>query len=408
MAAAIRHCHGWCELLNLASTSDILRVVTSAAAQIEVHASWGDLSGTTLTLGRANTPHITTATTTTVVDSPGAATVRNVRHLNITNGHASASCAVTVEHFDGTTAIELMAFILLPGENMIFGEEGRWVHRDANGAEYPPAGKGAYDGFSVGFMKSGTAADAVGYWYCTSKDAGFPGAWAPGTPGINGRVTDGTTSADFGCIPIKNPATGANYLTELTMGSSVNHSNLFFDVLWVNSGIVVTTTTAQAIVSPTLPARDVNGTTNGEGCMIGMLTTTANTNAAVISNSTVSYTNSDGTAGRTATLSAIVGSQIPATPVIGTIVWFNLQAGDKGVRSIQSITLGTSLGAGAVSLLIARDIASIGTSIANVQTTRKLSDPGVRLWNGTCLLHCVLASATTATFFNGELTVQEK
>jgi hypothetical protein len=152
----------------------------------------------------------------------------------------------------------------------------------------------------------------------------------------------------------------------------------------------------------------VNGTTNGEGCMIGMLTTTANTNAAVISNSTVSYTNSDGTAGRTATLSAIVGSQIPATPVIGTIVWFNLQAGDKGVRSIQSITLGTSLGAGAVSLLIARDIASIGTSIANVQTTRKLSDPGVRLWNGTCLLHCVLASATTATFFNGELTVQEK
>lgn len=395
-------------MLNLASTSDIIRVVTSAAAQVECHTSWGDFDGSAVSLGRQNTAAITTATTTTIVPSPGSGVVRNVKHMNITNDHASQNCTVTVEHFDGTTAVELMAFTLLPGENMIFNEEGRWTHRDANGAEYPPAGKGAYDGYPVVFMKTGTAPDATGYWYCTAKDAGFPGAWAPGTPGINGRVTDGTASADFGCIPVKNAAVGANYLTEVTMGASVNHSHLFFDVLWVNSGIVVTTTTAQAIVSPTLPARDVNGTTNGEGCMIGMLTTTANTNAAVISNSTVSYTNSDGTAGRTATLSAIVGSQIPATPVIGTLIWFNLQAGDKGVRSIQSITLNTSLGAGAVSLFIARDLANIGTSLVNVQFTRKLSEPGVRLYNGTCMLHCILASAATATFFNGEVVIQEK
>lgn len=396
-------------MLNLASTSDIIRVVTSAAAQIECHASWGDLNGTTLTLGRANTPHITTATTTTIVASPAASTVRNVRHMNITNDHASQSCTVTVEHFDGTTAIELMAFILLPGENMIFNEEGRWTHRDANGAEYPPAGKGAYDGFSVGFMKSGTAPDAVGYWYGTWKDAGFPGAWVPGTPGINGRVTDGTNSADFGCVPIRNPATGANYLTEITMGSSVAHYHLFFDILWVNSGIVVTTTTAQAITMPTLPARDINGTTNGEGCMIGILCTAAVGLAAVASNATISYTNSDGTAGRTATLSAIVGSQAPATPVIGTIIWFNLQAGDKGVRSIQSITLGTTWVSGSISLFIARDIASVGTQVANIPAPpKRFSEPGVRLWNGTCLLHCCLASAATATFFNGELVIQEK
>lgn len=395
-------------MLNLSSTSDVIQIITGAAAQIECHASWADFNGTTVTLGRQNTPYITTATTTTIVASPGASTVRNVKHLNITNDHASQSCTITVEHFDGTTAAELVAVTLLSGENMVLGEDGRWTHYDANGAIYPPAGKGAYDGYPVVFMKTGTAADTVGYWYCTSKDAGFPGAWAPGTPGIDGRITDGTAAADNGCLPIKNPATGANYLTELTMGASVNHSHLFFDVLWVNSGIVVTTTTAQAITTPTLPARDVNGTTNGEGCMIGMLTTTANTNAAVISNSTVTYTNSSGTPGRVATLSAIAGSQIPVTPVIGTLVWFNLAAGDKGVRSIQSITLGTSLGAGAVSLFIARDLANIGTSLVNVQFTRRLSDPGVRLYNGTCMLHCVLASATTATFFNGEVVVQEK
>lgn len=395
-------------MINLTSTSDLIRVVTSAASQIEVHASYVDFNGTAVTPGRTNTPHITTATTTTVVPSPGSGVQRNIKHLNITNDHASVACVVTIEHTDGTTAEELISVTLLSGENMVLGEDGRWTHYDANGAVYPPAGKGAYDGYPVIFMKSGTAADTVGYWYCTSKDAGFPGAWAPGTPGINGRITDGTTSGDFGCIPIRNPATGSNYLTELTMGASINHSHLFFDVLWVNSGIVVTTTTAQSITTPTLPARDVNGTTNGEGCMIAMLTTTANTNAAVISNSTVSYTNSDGTSGRTATLTAIAGSQIPATPVIGTIVWFNLQAGDRGVRSIESITLNTSLGAGAVSLMICRDLANIGTSLVNVQFTRKLSEPGVRLYNGTCMLHCVLASATTATFFNGEVVIQEK
>ena len=31
-----------------------------------------------------------------------------------------------------------------------------------------------------------------------------------------------------------------------------------------------------------------------------------------------------------------------------------------------------------------------------------------RLYNGTCMLHCVLASATTVTFFNGEVVIQEK
>lgn len=395
-------------MLNLASTSDLIRVVTSHAAQIEVHASWVDLNGTTVTPGRTNTAPITTAATTTVVASPAASTVRNVKHLNITNDHASQSCTVTVEHTDGTNAIEMMAFTLLPGENMIFNEEGRWAHSDAQGAEYPPSGLGSYNGRSIGFMKSGTASDAAGYWYCTSKDAGFPGAWAPGTPGVNGRVTDGTQSADYGCFPIANPTAGGNYLTEVNMAASVNHTHVLFDCLWVNSGLVVTTTTAQSITTPTLPARDINGTTNGEGCSIALLFTTASTLAAVGSNLTVSYTNSDGVSGRTATLSAIVGSQVPATPVIGTIVWFNLQAGDRGVRSIQSITLGTSMLTGTISLMITRDIATIGTTIPNVNAQKIIGTPGIRLYNGTCLLHSVLTSATTATFFAGELVVMEK
>lgn len=395
-------------MLILASTSDIVRVVTAQAAQIEVHASYVDWNGSAVTPGRTNTPHITTATTTTVVAAPGASVQRNVKHLNITNDHASASCVVTVEHFDGTTAIELMSFTLLPGENMIFGEEGRWAHRDVNGAEYPPAGKGAYDGHTTGFFKLGTASDAVGYWYSTYKDTGFPGAWSPGAPGVNGRITDGTAVADDGCICIPNPTTGVNFLTELTCSQSTVHHNLFFDVLWVNTGLVVTTTTLQAIASPTLPARDIAGGTNGNGCMIGMIFTAASTVAAAVNNSTITYTNSRGTAGRTATLVSGAGMNIPATPVIGTLVWFSLQAGDFGVQSIQGITLNTSLLTGAISLIIARPVASIGTTIVNIPAMKPISAPGARLYNSTCLLHGYRSSSTTATTTHAELTVQEK
>ena len=102
-------------MINLTSTSDAIRVITSAAAQVEVHASWVDFNGTAVTPGRLNSPAITTATTTTVVASPGSGVQRNLKHLNITNDHASQSCIVTVEHTDGTTAIELMAFTLIPG-----------------------------------------------------------------------------------------------------------------------------------------------------------------------------------------------------------------------------------------------------------------------------------------------------
>jgi len=37
-------------VINLASTSDKLQVITSAAGDIECHASWVDLNGTTVTL----------------------------------------------------------------------------------------------------------------------------------------------------------------------------------------------------------------------------------------------------------------------------------------------------------------------------------------------------------------------
>lgn len=397
-------------MLLLTSTSDVVRLVTdTATTTIEVHTSYMDVNGTTITPGRTNT-RITTATTTTIVASPAASTQRNVKAIYVTNNSTGTSCDVAIEHTDGTNVVELMQFVLLPGENMGYREDGSWIHRDAQGADYPPAGLGAYTGRSISFMKTGTASDAAGYWYSTYKDGGFPGAWAPGTPGVDGRITDGTTAADYGCIPIPNPSTGGNYLTEIQLAASVNHSHYFYDVLWVNSGLSVTTTaTVQTIASPTLPARDLNGTTNGEGCVIGLYFHAASTLAAVNALSQVTYTNSKGVGSKIATLLGIQGSQAPATPVIGTVLWYNLAAGDSGVQSIQGFNIGaTSWLTGTISLFIARDIATIGTTIPNVTAQKIIGMPGIRLYNGTCMHHSVLSSATTATFFAGELVVMEK
>ena len=397
-------------MLLLTSTSDVLRLITATATStIEVHASFVDINGTTVTPGRTNT-RITTATTTTIVGSPAASSQRNVKGIYVTNNSNGTSCNVAIEHTDGTNVVELMQFILLPGENMGYREDGSWIHRDAQGAEYPPSGAGSYTGFSVPYMKTGTAADTAGYWYGTFKDTGFPGAWAPGTPGMNGRNTDGTAAADYGCIPIKNSSVGTNYLTEIQMAASIAHSHFFYDVLWVNSGISVTTTSSvQTIASGTLPPRDINGTTNGEGCVIGLYFSAASTLAAVNALSQVTYTNSAGVGSRIATLTAIQGSQAPATPVIGTVLWYNLAAGDTGVRSIQGFNIGaTSWLTGTVNLFIARDIATIGNPIANVAAQKTIGSPGIKLYNGTCMHHCILASSTTATFFAGELVVMEK
>jgi hypothetical protein len=138
--------------------------------------------------------------------------------------------------------------------------------------------------------------------------------------------------------------------------SSSAGSNLFiFDRLWQNSGIVVTQTTAQTINSVAWPSRDVNGSSNGRGVYVAIEASATNGNLANISNTTISYTNQDGVAGRLGLFSA--GALWPATASIGTLVPFSLQDGDTGIRSVQDLTLGTSYVSGVIHLVAFRPIA---------------------------------------------------
>lgn len=380
-------------------TTDKLEFSVDAGTDVAFSASAYEDSGTALTY--APNAGVSNAGTAVDVIAAPASGNRVIKSVIFRNGGTVARTLTVRVDVSGTDRV-LVVETLLPGERLTYTEDEGWRVTER------PRRNLSINAYSLDILKGGTASEAAGSEYSYLKDAGLPGAFAPGTPGLAGRTVDGTNE---GGIPrFVNPTTGANYLQKLVISGSVIHSFGLYDLLWINSGIVVTTTTAQTVNSVAFPARDVLGEVNGLGCRIGLYFSAAATNAAAIAGATVSYTNSDGVAGRTATLQAVAGLQIPATPVVGTLVWFQLQAGDGGVQSIQSITLGTSLVTGTVHLILARKIdAAFGVS-ANVPclgVDAVGAGRGPRLYNGTALWLAQIASATTATQVQAMIQIEE-
>lgn len=146
----------------LSSTSDIIRVVTgSAVSNIEVHTDWVDNASGTYTPGRTNT-EITTATTTTIVASPGASTVRNVKGISIENNSTASSSVVTVQHYDGTTSVDVAKVTLRAGEVLELTDDGEWQHLTSYGAEYEYDGRTNYQGLGI----TGTIAESIPRHLC--------------------------------------------------------------------------------------------------------------------------------------------------------------------------------------------------------------------------------------------------
>jgi hypothetical protein len=109
-------------ILNL--TTDKFQLVTSAAATVDVHASWVDAVTSGLTspaTGRTNTA-ITTATTTDIVPAPASSATRNVKSLSIRNKDASVVTDVTLVFNQNGTSYEIHKETLAPGEALWFVE----------------------------------------------------------------------------------------------------------------------------------------------------------------------------------------------------------------------------------------------------------------------------------------------
>jgi hypothetical protein len=225
---------------------------------------------------------------------------------------------------------------------------------------------------------TGTA-EAAGQAHTPWYQTGVIGAGAAPTGGLNGAAFSGTVN---GAIPM--PAAVSSQFVRLTRLSLIQGGNIgavwLIDRLWGNVP-VVTTTGAQAITSPTWPARDQTASTAGSKVYLALECSATTGNAGAITNTTVSYTNSAGTAGRTATLSSY-----PITALTGTWQMFSLAAGDDGVRSVQSITLGTSYVSGAIHLVAFRLVAELPTPIANVASRAGFTDLGLpTVWDSSVL-----------------------
>jgi hypothetical protein len=243
--------------------------------------------------------------------------------------------------------------------------------------------------------KIGGTLEAAGVLASLFYRAGRPGAAVAPTPGIAGAAL--TTYA--GQIPFTNPVSGNTYLARLQLNATVGAGFILADRLWHNSGVAVATTTAQTVNSVAWPARDTNGSTDGEGVMIAIEVSTATTNAGAIANTTMSYTNQAGTPSRTATMASF-----PATAVASTFVPFDLAAGDTGVRSIQSVTLGTSYGGGTIHLVAYRNLVVMELPTANLGNSVDAVTGGfVRLYDNTVPFLIQHPTTTTATNVIGSL-----
>lgn len=158
-------------MLNLASPADRLQLVTSAAAAVSVHASWVDVDITNgaVTPGRTNTA-IANAALTTVVAGPASPLQRNVRALHVHNARGAPSTDVTVQHSDGTIAVQLYKGPLVAGDSL--------EYTDANGF-----------GGAIGLLSAFSTGDVK----LTVRSAADPG-WVMMDDGTIGDASSGASN----------------------------------------------------------------------------------------------------------------------------------------------------------------------------------------------------------------------
>lgn len=247
-----------------------------------------------------------------------------------------------------------------------------------------------------GLLKVGGTMGAAGRYHSHFYSAGAPGAAAAPSPGINGAAL----TSFAGQIPFTNPVSGNSHLARWAMNASQPCSLLLCDRLWHNSGLNLTIATSQAITSGAMPARDRDGSTNGAGLLCGLEFSAAG--GAGTPTVTLGYTNSANTAGRTSTFSG------PTTPAAGSFFPWPLQAGDVGIRSIQSFQLSVTWTSGTAHMVVYRILAVLCVDSANTGNAIDfLTGGGVRLYDNTTPFILQLPASTTATNLAGQMIVTQ-
>jgi hypothetical protein len=210
------------------------------------------------------------------------------------------------------------------------------------------AGKGENSIFSKASITT-----TLGRWYSHWKSAGVPAAGATPATGAGAAPTAATT----GAIKFTNPSgSDKKHLLRLLAGGPTSGILMLVDRLVHTSGLSGTNVGAQTINSTALTRR-----TDAVGVMLALEVYTQI--GATPQTATISYTNQNGTAGRSGTVA------IPANALAGEFIGpMTLQAGDTGVKSVQTLTLGGSTGtAGDFGITLYYILASIPYSANTIE-----------------------------------------
>ena len=235
-------------------------------------------------------------------------------------------------------------------------------------------------------------------WYL----AGSPGAGLTPATTAGGVSLSSTSALVSGQLYHQDPVSGNSYLARFAAAATQPGCLMLCDRLMQvggNSGgtaISVTTTTAQTINTGTLPTRDSAGLSAGDMVQWGLEVITAT--GAGAATPAIGYTNSSGTTTRTASL---VDTYV-ASSAIGAFYRFGLQAGDDGIRSVQSLTLSVSMTSGSIALGAYRVLACLelpGGFIPNAIDALTSGFP--QEYNGVVPFLIFVPSTTTATSVSG-------
>jgi hypothetical protein len=248
--------------------------------------------------------------------------------------------------------------------------------------------------------KTNISTEGAGTFHDLAQVAGFPGAML--TPDDAGSGGSSLTSASTGALPFTAPSGGSTlYLLNFSATSTQPGSIYMTDRLWACRGLA----TGSGATTTVTGMSNITRYDGGVGAEIWYWCISA-PSAGGSGSMTVSYTNTAGVSGRTATITLGAGSPPPST---GQCYPASLQAGDLGVRSIQSVTnSATSFTGGTHGLVVAKRIvtapistSSVGTSMDGLRTGMQQID------SNACLNFVLLCTASTSGFWVGSIQLVE-
>ena len=239
--------------------------------------------------------------------------------------------------------------------------------------------------------KTQTATTVAAQWHTLLDRNGIPGAGSLSVGNTaNGLVPTDATAG----FPAINAFGGGNtgYLTGLNFSNSVACRMHLYDRLFHVGSISLTSLATTTLTSqPSFSSRVPGGTDYTSTEIWLEINTAVSATATTVS---VSYTNEAGTTGRSTGASASLSGFIT-----GRLILMPLQAGDKGVQRIDSVTVGgTVASAGTVNVIVARPlVTSMRVPVAGAGDVLGLDRTGmVQVWQDSALWPIIAADSTSS------------